>query len=78
MTGIINELEQLKSVKPNHCSFIDAIRHLDESDRDELMQALKLDYQTIAIQRVLRSRDITISYSTLLRHRRGECLCGNS
>lgn len=77
MTGIIEELEQIKNDRPNQCSYVDRIQILDDKDQQDLELALKSDYETTAILRVLKARNILISYSVLSRHRRGECICGN-
>lgn len=75
MAGIIEELELEKNKAPKICSFMETITVLSDEDRLELLQALDGSYQTTAIHKVLKNRQINVSYSVISRHRRGECLC---
>lgn len=51
-----------------------SVSRLDPGLRAELAEALASDVDLPRIHLVLRRRGVTMSYETLKRHRRGECM----
>lgn len=78
VTGILDDLDQENLEDNRTCKYKILTSFMDQQDQDDLNAALKQDYTTTAIQRVLKKRGILIGYSTIGRHRRGECVCGIS
>jgi|APDOM4702015159_1054818.scaffolds.fasta_scaffold1280137_1 hypothetical protein len=75
MIGIIEELIESQKKATRECSYTKAIKELPEQDQIDLNNALKEDFQTTSILRVLKNRKIEVSYTAISRHRRRECIC---
>jgi hypothetical protein len=71
-------LEEIQSqVRPGpRCHVGRVFDHLTEADRKTLEEALSSErYSARAISGALRLRGLTVSRSSIERHRRGECRC---
>ena len=71
-------LEGLSKPIPNtgYCKVADIAESLEPDDRKVLLAATSdLTWPAKALARQLRERGITVSDTTILRHRRRECPC---
>ena len=71
-------LEGLSKPLPNngYCKVADIAESLEPDDRKVLLAATSdLTWPAKALARQLRERGITVSDTTILRHRRRECPC---
>lgn len=75
MTGIIEDIIETLKKTNRQCSYIKATQHLPQKDQQDLQNALTQDFSTSVIHRVLKKRDIPVTYTAIGRHRRGECIC---
>lgn len=58
------------------CKVADVASRLDPKDSQILLKAAEdFDWPAKALSRQLRDREVLISDTTILRHRRGECPC---
>ena len=57
------------------CSIAYLLDKLEPAEADELREALRSDYRTSDIARVLTQIGHKVTRNTLGRHRRGECTC---
>ena len=78
--GLLADIEAEQSaMRPGgRCSIGTYLDGLDAKERAELEQALTNDgLTTRAIHAVLDRRGHAPSYSSMIRHRAGRCLCGS-
>jgi hypothetical protein len=71
-------LENLRKPEPvqGSCKIASIRETLNESDRDILDKALNDDsWAAKPLAKALRQLGITVSDTTILRHRRRECIC---
>lgn len=72
---ILKLLENADVRRGSLCSVAYLLDKLEPAEADELREALRSDYRTSDIARVLNQLGHKITKNTLGRHRRGECSC---
>ena len=72
---ILKLLENADVRRGSVCSVAYLLDKLEPAEADELREALRSDYRTSDIARVLNQLGHKITKNTLGRHRRGECSC---
>lgn len=75
--SLANRLSQRPGLGP--CRLGRIMVELSKKDHEALQSALgDPDVSTHRIYRVLREEGFVLSYSTVSRHRRGDCSCGTT
>lgn len=72
---ILKMLETADVRRGSVCSVAYLLDKLEPAEAGELREALRSDYRTSDIARVLNQLGHKITKNTLGRHRRGECSC---
>ena len=72
---ILKMLETADLRRGSLCSIAYLLDKLEPAEADELREALRSDYRTSDIARVLTQLGHKVNRGTLGRHRRGECSC---
>jgi len=64
------------TARTGFCKVADLAKRLPPGDGEILLKAVEdQDWPAKALSRQLREREVLISDTTILRHRRGECPC---
>ena len=57
------------------CGIALLARRLDETELDELNEALAADVSAAAVSKALEARGYDVNYQSISRHRAGRCRC---
>lgn len=76
MGEMLKEIQSESNHVKEPCKLGRIRAELDPEDRTDLDAALDGDFTGRAIFRVLKKRGFDVSESVVMRHRRGECVCG--
>jgi hypothetical protein len=74
--SLLADIAAQEPLKGPRCSVAILLDTLDAQDANDLRSALANPaYQGTSISRALKGRGINLSPHSLVRHRRGDCLC---